>query len=89
MEDKPAGVFTPNGSTHGGQGTALLTMMVPLIHLGMMIVGVPYSTEGRLHTEARGGTPYGATTITGPRGELQPRNKTLPSQEFLANASPR
>ena len=37
--------------------------MVPLIHLGMVIVGVPYSTDGMLHTEARGGTPYGATTI--------------------------
>jgi len=57
MEGKPAGVFTSTGSTHGGQETTLLTMMVPLIHLGMLIVGVPYSTEGMLHTEARGGTP--------------------------------
>ena len=44
MEGKPAGVFTSTGSTHGGQETTLLTMMVPLIHLGMLIVGVPYST---------------------------------------------
>src|SRR6516164_9763755 len=71
MEGKPAGVFTSTGSTHGGQETTLLTMMVPLIHLGMIIVGVPYSTEGMLHTEARGGTPYGATTIAGGRGGLQ------------------
>ena len=52
-------------------------MMVPLLHLGMIIVGVPYSTEGMLHTEARGGTPYGATTIAGGRGELQPAKEDL------------
>jgi len=77
MEGKPAGVFTSTGSTHGGQETTLLTMMVPLIHLGMVIVGVPYSTDGMLHTEARGGTPYGATTIAGPRGELQPTKEDI------------
>src|SRR5215475_866673 len=77
MEGKPAGVFTSTGSTHGGQETTLLTMMVPLIHLGMIIVGVPYSTEGMLHTEARGGSPYGASTIAGPRGELQPAKEDL------------
>jgi NAD(P)H dehydrogenase (quinone) len=77
LEGKPAGVFTSTGSTHGGQETTLLTMMVPLIHLGMIIVGVPYSTDGMLHTEARGGTPYGATTIAGPRGELQPTKEDL------------
>jgi NAD(P)H dehydrogenase (quinone) len=77
MEGKPAGVFTSTGSTHGGQETTLLTMMVPLIHLGMIIVGVPYSTEHMLHTEARGGSPYGASTIAGPRGELQPTKEDL------------
>jgi len=77
LEGKPAGVFTSTASTHGGQETTLLTMMVPLIHLGMVIVGVPYSTEGMLHTEARGGTPYGASTIAGPRGELQPTKEDL------------
>jgi NAD(P)H dehydrogenase (quinone) len=77
MEGKPAGVFTSTGSTHGGQETTLLTMMIPLIHLGMLIVGVPYSTEGMLHTEARGGSPYGASTIAGPRGELQPQKEDL------------
>jgi NAD(P)H dehydrogenase (quinone) len=49
MEGKPAGVFTSTASTHGGQETTLLTMMVPLLHLGMLIVGVPYSTEGMIH----------------------------------------
>jgi NAD(P)H dehydrogenase (quinone) len=72
MEGKPAGVFTSTATTHGGQETTLLTMMVPLLHLGMVIVGVPYSVPGMIHTEARGGTPYGATTIAGPQGELQP-----------------
>ena len=82
MEGKPAGVFTSTGTTHGGQETTLLTMMVPLIHLGMLIVGVPYSSEGMIHTEARGGTPYGATTIAGSRGELQPTREDL----SIANA---
>lgn len=77
MEGKPAGVFTSTASTHGGQETTLLTMMVPLLHLGMVIVGVPYSTAGMIHTEARGGTPYGATTIAGPQGELQPSTEDL------------
>ena len=77
MEGKPAGVFTATASTHGGQETTLLTMMVPLLHLGMLVVGVPYSTAGMIHTEARGGTPYGASTITGGQGELQPQPEDL------------
>jgi NAD(P)H dehydrogenase (quinone) len=77
MEGKPAGVFTSTASTHGGQETTLLTMMVPLLHLGMLIVGVPYSTPGMIHTEARGGTPYGASTISGHRGELSPKDEDL------------
>lgn len=77
MEGKPAGVFTCTASTHGGQETTLLTMMVPLLHLGMLIVGVPYSTPGMIHTEARGGTPYGASTIAGGQGELQPKPEDL------------
>ncbi len=82
MEGKPAAVFTSTASTHGGQETTLLTMMVPLIHLGMIIVGLPYSNEGMIHTEGRGGTPYGATTIAGAKGELQP----VPEDLALARA---
>lgn len=82
MEGKPAGVFTSTASTHGGQETTLLTMMVPLLHLGMIIVGVPYSVNGMTHTEGRGGTPYGASTIAGARGELQPQEEDL----FIARA---
>jgi NAD(P)H dehydrogenase (quinone) len=72
MEGKPASIFISTASTHGGQETTALTMMVPLLHLGMIIVGVPYSVPGMLHTEGRGGTPYGASTVAGPEGELQP-----------------
>jgi NAD(P)H dehydrogenase (quinone) len=77
MEGKPAGVFTSTASTHGGQESTCLSMYNPLIHLGMLIVGVPYSVEGMIHTEARGGTPYGASTLAGPRGELQPTPEDL------------
>ena len=77
MEGKPAGVFTSTASTHGGQETTCLTMMIPLLHLGMLIIGVPYSAEGMIHTEARGGSPYGASTIAGPKGELAPTPEDL------------
>lgn len=77
LEGKVTGVFTSTASTHGGQETTLVTMMITLIHLGMIIVGVPYSTDGMVHTEARGGTPYGASTIAGPQGELSPHEQDL------------
>lgn len=77
MEGKPAGVFTASGTTHGGQEVALLTMMIPLLQLGMIIVGVPFSTPGMFHSEARGGTPYGASTIAGIRDELSPTVEDL------------
>jgi len=51
--------------------------MIPLLHLGMIIVGVPYSVEGMIHTEGRGGTPCGPTTIAGTGGELQPQEGDL------------
>ncbi|MCL5095981.1 MAG: NAD(P)H:quinone oxidoreductase [Candidatus Omnitrophica bacterium] len=72
MEGKPAGLFTSTASTHGGQETTCLTMMAPLLHLGMLVVGVPYSIPGMIHVEARGGTPYGASTIAGAKAELSP-----------------
>jgi len=55
---KPAGVFTSTGSMHGGQETTLVSMMLPLLHHGMLIAGVPYS-EQPLHDTLSGGTPYG------------------------------
>jgi len=60
---KPAGVFTSTASLHGGQETTLLTMAVPLIHHGMLLVGIPYSEES-LTTTTTGGTPYGASHVT-------------------------
>lgn len=77
LEGKPTGVFTSTASTHGGQETTLLTMAVPLIHLGMIYVGVPYSVPGMIHAEGRGGTPYGPTTIAGHQNELEPTEEDL------------
>jgi NAD(P)H dehydrogenase (quinone) len=77
FEGKPAGVFTSTATAHGGQETTPFTMMAPLLHLGMVIVGVPYSTPGMLHTEGRGGTPYGASTLAGSRNELNPAPEDL------------
>lgn len=57
---KPACVFSSGSSLHGGQETTLQTMMLPLLHHGMLILGLPYS-EAALHTTQSGGTPYGAT----------------------------
>ena len=61
---KPACVFTSSGSMHGGNETTLITMMLPLIHHGMLIVGLPYS-EPELSNTQSGGTPYGASHIGG------------------------
>ena len=77
LEGKPAGIFVSTATTHGGQETTPFTMMAPLLHLGMIIVGVPYSTPGMLHTEGRGGTPYGASTVAGSRNELVPAPEDL------------
>ncbi|HIE90840.1 MAG TPA: NAD(P)H:quinone oxidoreductase [Methylophilaceae bacterium] len=62
--DKPACVFTSSGSMHGGNESTLLTMMLPLLHHGMTILGIPYS-EASLSTTQAGGTPYGASHIGG------------------------
>jgi NAD(P)H dehydrogenase (quinone) len=83
FEGKPAGVFTSTASTHGGQETTCFTMMPPLLHLGMLVVGVPYSTPGMLHYEGRGGTPYGASTVAGGGNELQPAPEDLAIAQAL------
>lgn len=66
--DKPAGVFTSTGSLHGGQETTLYSMSLPLMHHGMLLVGLPYSESGLLTTKA-GGTPYGPTHVAGADGK--------------------
>lgn len=65
LENKPAGVFTSTSSLHGGQESTLLTMMMPLLHHGMVMVGLPYS-EPDLAKTTSGGTPYGASHTAGP-----------------------
>jgi NAD(P)H dehydrogenase (quinone) len=63
--NKPAGVFTSTSSLHGGQESTLLSMMLPLLHHGMVMVGIPYS-ESELLSTTTGGTPYGASHLAGP-----------------------
>lgn len=65
---KPAAVFTSTGSLHGGQESTLVSMMLPLLHHGMVLVGLPYSEPG-LNATTRGGTPYGASHVSGTRGD--------------------
>jgi NAD(P)H dehydrogenase (quinone) len=63
LAGKPAGLFTSTSTLHGGQETTLLTLALPLLHQGMLIVGVPY-TEPALSTTTTGGSPYGASHVT-------------------------
>ncbi len=65
LVDKPAGVFTSSSSPHGGQESTLLSMQLPLLHHGMVIVGVPY-TETALFDTRTGGSPYGASHLASP-----------------------
>jgi len=64
---KPAAVFTSTSTMHGGQETTLTSMMLPLLHHGMLLLGIPYS-ENDLHTTETGGTPYGASHYAGDYG---------------------
>lgn len=66
---KPAGVFTSTSSLHGGQEATLLSMMIPLLHHGMLISGLPYS-ESELLTTTTGGTPYGPSHVAGANSDL-------------------
>jgi NAD(P)H dehydrogenase (quinone) len=68
LAGKPAAVFTSTSSLHGGQETTLTSMMLPLLHHGMLILGVPY-TEPVLMTTREGGTPYGASHTAGPASD--------------------
>ena len=68
---KPAGVFTSTSTMHGGQESTLLSMMLPLLHHGCVLAGIPY-TEPALNTTRTGGTPYGASHYAGLRDDPQP-----------------
>jgi NAD(P)H dehydrogenase (quinone) len=75
LAGKPACVFTSTGSLHGGQEATLLSMMIPLLHHGMMILGLPY-THPELMTTTSGGTPYGASHWSGANGDKEISNET-------------
>jgi NAD(P)H dehydrogenase (quinone) len=78
LSGKPAAVFTSTGSMHGGQESTLLTMMLPLLHHGMLIVGLPYTHPELMNTHS-GGTPYGASHWAGVNGNqpLSDDSRTL------------
>ncbi len=77
MAGKPGAVFTSTNSMHGGQETTLISMMLPLLHHGMFIVGLPY-TEPDLTTTHSGGSPYGASHVAHERGgQLSPEEVRL------------
>ncbi len=78
---KPGAVFTSTASMHGGQESTLLTMMLPLLHHGMVIVGLPFS-EPALSTTRSGGTPYGASHVSGAQDDPTPTDE----EKHLARA---
>jgi NAD(P)H dehydrogenase (quinone) len=81
LAGKPAGVFTSTSTMHGGQESTLLSMMLPLLHHGMLIVGVPF-TEPALNRTSSGGTPYGASHVAGAHGD----NALSEDERILARA---
>ena len=73
LEDKAAGVFTSTATIHGGQETTVITTMIPLLHLGFVLVGTPYGQNPQiLVTDGIGGSPYGPGTMAGGDGSRQP-----------------
>jgi NAD(P)H dehydrogenase (quinone) len=78
LENKVAGIFTSTSTQHGGQETTIITSMVPLFHLGMILVGIPYS-EQRLFAmdPVSGGSPYGASSVSGPMADRAPTENEL------------
>lgn len=80
---KVGSVFTSTGTQHGGQESTLLSFITTLFHHGMIVVGLPYSFQGQMRMdEITGGTPYGASTITGPKGDRMPSENELAGARF-------
>ena len=80
---KAAGIFTSTATQHGGQETTIIGMQTFLFHQGMVVVGVPYAEQRLLKMdEITGGSPYGASTITGARGERMPSANELAIARF-------
>lgn len=81
---KVAGVFASTGSQHGGHEATLLSTHIPLLHLGMLVAGLPYSFAGQTTAEGIvGGAPYGAGTIAGADGSLRPTATDLAGARYL------
>ena len=81
---KLGAAFTSTASQHGGQETTLFSIITNLLHQGMIITGLPYAFQGQLKLdEVTGGTPYGASTLTGPDGSRQPSANELDGARFL------
>ncbi len=84
LEDKPAGVFVSTATIHGGQESTILSMMIPLMHFGMIIVGTPYGQNPQIRTiEGVGGTPYGPSTMADIDGSRQPVEEELKTARNL------
>ena len=80
---KVGSVFTSSGTQHGGQESTILSFHTTLLHHGMVIVGLPYAFAGQtIINEVTGGSPYGASTITGPDGSRMPSNNELDGARF-------
>lgn len=76
LAGKPAGVFTSTASMHGGQESTLLSMQLPLLHHGCLIVGIPFTEQALSHTRS-GGTPYGASHVAGASDDPQPSDEEI------------
>jgi NAD(P)H dehydrogenase (quinone) len=80
---KVGSVFTSSGTQHGGQESTILSFHITLLHLGMIVVGLPYTFQGQSRIdEITGGSPYGASTIAGPKGERLPSENELAAARF-------
>jgi NAD(P)H dehydrogenase (quinone) len=80
---KVGSVFTSSANQHGGQETTIISFHLTLLHLGMVIVGLPYAFQGQTRVdEITGGSPYGASTIAGPQGERWPSENELAGARF-------
>jgi NAD(P)H dehydrogenase (quinone) len=84
LQGKVGAAFTSTATQHGGQETTLFSIVTNLMHLGMVVVGLPYSFQGQMRLdEVTGGSPYGATTIAGGDGSRQPSATELDGARYL------
>ena len=86
LAGKPAAVFTSTATQHGGQESTLLSMHVPLLHHGCLIVGIPF-TEPLLSSTRSGGTPYGASHVAGAQDDPQPTDEEAPASRHCDDRS--